>query len=83
MFFKYLIIDKGLGPIEALKESRRITTGQRWQLLLFVLILALLNILGALALFIGLFVTMPVTMIAMAHVYRGLEHKASEMTLRA
>lgn len=79
LFSNYLVVDKGLGPIEAMKESMRITKGHKWQLLLLVLAIAGINILGALALFIGLLVTVPVSMLAIAHVYRTLEHKASEV----
>jgi uncharacterized membrane protein len=79
LFSSYLIIDKGKGPIEAMKESWRITKGHKWQLLLFVLALAGLNILGFLLLLVGLLVTVPVTMLAMVHVYRKLEHAASEV----
>jgi uncharacterized membrane protein len=71
-FFNYFIVDKGLGPIEALKESARITKGNKWNLFLFGLLLVLINILGALALLVGLFVTIPTTMIANAFVYRKL-----------
>lgn len=80
LFGNYLVVDKGLGPIQAMKESARITKGHRWQLFGFVLVLVGLNILGLLALFVGLLVTIPVTILAMAHVYRTLEHKASELT---
>lgn len=79
MFATYLVIDKGLGPIEAIKESARITKGHRWKLLLFVLSVAALNILGALILFVGLFVSIPVSILALVHVYRTLEHAASEV----
>jgi uncharacterized membrane protein len=71
-FFNYFIVDKGLGPIEALKESARITKGNKWNLFLFGLLLVLIDILGALALLVGLFVTIPTTMIANAFVYRKL-----------
>lgn len=71
-FFGYLIVDKGLGPIEALKESARITKGNKWNLFLFGILLGLINILGALALLVGLFVTIPTAMIANAFVYRKL-----------
>lgn len=79
LFSNYLVIDKNLGPIEALKESMRITKGHKWQLLLLVLAVACMNILGALAFFVGLLVTVPISILAMAHVYRTLEHKASEV----
>ncbi len=71
-FFGYLIIDKGLGPIEALKKSSKITKGAKWDLFLLGILLVLINILGALALLVGLFVTIPTTMIANAFVYRKL-----------
>lgn len=79
LFSNYLVVDKGLGPIEALKESMRITKGHKWQLLLLVLAVAGLNILGALVFLVGLLVSVPVSMLAMVHVYRTLEHKASEV----
>jgi len=76
---QYLVIDRSLGPIEALKESNRITKGHKFQLLLLVLAVAGLNILGALALLVGLLVSIPVSMLAVVHAYRVLEHKANEV----
>jgi uncharacterized membrane protein len=71
-FFSYFIVDKGLGPIEALKKSSLITTGAKWDLFMLVLLLILINLLGALCLVIGLFATVPTTMMAYAFVYRKL-----------
>lgn len=67
-----LVIEKGLGPIEALKESVRLTKGHR--LALFKLSLANIgiNILGVCALVVGLFVTIPVTEMAFVDAYRKL-----------
>lgn len=81
MFFavQYLVIDKKLDPVAALKESKRITAGHKWDLFVLFIVVVLLNILGALALFIGLLVTIPVTVLAMVHAYRTLEHKANEV----
>lgn len=72
IFSTYLIIDRGMGPIEAMKESVRLTKGHRWQLFLLALSLVLLNILGAIALLVGLVVTVPVSLLAVAHAYRTL-----------
>lgn len=80
MFVAYLIVDKQMGPIDALKESWRITKGHKGQLFLFTLAVIGINILGFLALLVGLLVTVPVSMLAAVHVYRTLEHKASEVT---
>jgi len=81
MFFavQYLVIDKKLGPVAALKESKRITTGHKWDLFVLLIVVILVNLLGALALFVGLLVTIPVTILAMVHAYRTLEHKANEI----
>jgi len=71
-FFDYFIVDKGLGPIEALKKSSVITTGAKWDLFKFFGLLVLINLAGALCLLIGLFATLPTTMVAGAFVYRKL-----------
>ncbi len=71
-FVSYLIIDKGLGPIEAIKTSWKITKGNVWNLFLFGLALMGINILGALALVIGLLWTIPTSSIASASVYKKL-----------
>ena len=76
MFATYLLIDRNLGPIEAMKESVRITKGHRWQLFLLAISLVGLNILGAIALLVGLLVTVPVSLLAVAHAYRTLAGKA-------
>lgn len=76
LFVPYLVIDRELGPIEALKESARITRGFRWELVLLVLIVFVLNIAGALALLAGLLISIPVTTLALVHAYRTLEGKA-------
>ncbi len=73
MFTPYLIIDKGLKPFEAMKESMRITKGHRVNLFLLMCTVVILNILGLIVLFVGLLVTLPLSMIAVAHVYRALE----------
>jgi uncharacterized membrane protein len=71
-FVPYLVVERGLGPIEAMKESWRITKGHKWQLFLLLLALLGINLLGALALVVGIFVAVPVTMIAFTHAYRTL-----------
>lgn len=72
MFSSYLIVDKGQGPIEALKASWHMTKGHKWQLFLLVLAVIGLNILGFIALFVGLLVSVPVSMLAVVHAYRTI-----------
>ncbi len=76
-FFDYFIVDKKIGPIKALKESWKATSGSAFNLFLFFLLMALINIIGVLAMGIGLFITLPTTMIATAIVYRKLLVKKS------
>lgn len=70
--FEYFIVDKGLGPIEALKKSWRITKGSGWNLFLFILLVSAINLLGALAFVVGLLLTLPTTALAFVFVYRKL-----------
>lgn len=72
LFFSYAIVDKELGAVAALGYSSRITAGFKGELFVFGLMLVLLNVGGALALGVGLLVTLPMTMLATAHVYRTL-----------
>ncbi|HWQ19218.1 MAG TPA: hypothetical protein VN455_05515, partial [Methanotrichaceae archaeon] len=71
-FYSYLIVDKGLGTIESLKKSAEITRGASWNLALFGLMLVGINILGMLALGVGLLATLPISWLAAAFVYRRL-----------
>ncbi len=68
----FLVVDRGLGPIEAMRKSAEITRGARWQL--FVAGFALLGvmILGFMALAIGVLWAFPTVMVAGAFIYRRL-----------
>jgi uncharacterized membrane protein len=72
----YLVIDKGLWPMEALKESRRITYGYKWKLLLLGIFSVLIAIVGAICLGVGLLVAYPILIVANVHAFRTLEQKA-------
>jgi uncharacterized membrane protein len=71
-FAPYFVIDRGTGPTDSLKQSWDITKGYKWQLFLFGLALIGLNLLGLIALVVGLLVTIPVTWLAITHAYRTL-----------
>lgn len=75
-FYQYLIVDKDMNPIAALKESWRITRGSFWQLILFALAVVAVNFVGVFALGIGLLWSIPTTLLAMGWVYRRLSQKA-------
>jgi uncharacterized membrane protein len=72
-FALYLVIDRKLGPIEAMKESARLTRGNRWNLFTLIIAILLINLVGLLALVVGLFVSVPISALAMVHAYRTLQ----------
>jgi uncharacterized membrane protein len=76
MFATFIVIERELGPIDAMNESHRLTRGHKWQLFGFVLLLVLVNLLGLLALLVGIFVSIPVSTLAFVHAYRVLGGKA-------
>lgn len=71
-FFAYFIIDKGMGPVEAIKASSSLTHGVKRELFVFGALLGLINLAGMLCFLVGLLVTIPCTMLAYAYVYRRL-----------
>ena len=75
----YFVIDKGLGPIKALKASSMATTGASLSLFFFYIVCSLINLLGAFCFIIGLFATVPITVLAMADAYRQLSEQTPEL----
>ncbi len=71
-YYTYFMVDKNMGPIDALKASSAMTKNIKWKLLGFGIIAAVINILGVFAILIGLFWTVPTTMMAQAYIYRKL-----------
>lgn len=68
----YLIVDKSMGPVEAMKESARLTKGYRWRILIFTMAMPLIILLGFLALFVGSFVSYSVMFLAGVDMYKRL-----------
>lgn len=77
-FFRFLIIDRDMNAIDAIKRSGQITQGSKGHLLLFWLAAIGINILGAIACGIGLLVTIPWTYLTYSHIYRKLEYAAEQ-----
>ncbi|MDD5527802.1 MAG: DUF975 family protein [Patescibacteria group bacterium] len=78
--YRYFIVEKNAGPIEALKLSSQATKGAKWNLFLFGFICVGINILGALCLGIGLFFTIPLTWVAEVFIYRKLTSQMEPIT---
>ncbi|MDD2798904.1 MAG: DUF975 family protein [Bacteroidales bacterium] len=75
MFFSYLIIDKNYGAVESLKKSWKMTDGNFWHLILFILASFAIIILGVIALILGIFVSIPLIMMVQTLIYKKLVSK--------
>lgn len=80
--FGFFIVDRGVGPLEALTLSREATNGAKWDLFGFFIVSAVVNILGLLALLIGIFAVVPTVMIAQGFIFRSLVAKTLTATPR-
>lgn len=78
IFVSYIVVDYKMNPVDAVKKSWEMSNGYKWDLFILVIALAVLNALGALALFIGLLVTIPISMFVVARVYDILSSDESE-----
>jgi len=72
-YFVTAIVDRNLGPIEALKYSYRITTNNALSLFGLGALSVLIVLAGALALLVGLFFALPVVTLAYTLAYRFLQ----------
>lgn len=68
----YLVIEKGMGPVDALKTCWNMTKGETWNLFLYTLVVIVMNIIGALLFFVGLIITAPISLISIGYVYKKL-----------
>jgi len=69
-FVYLLIVDRKLSALEAVKTSIRAGMANFWRLAALVLLDAVLSMAGVLCCYIGVFLTMPVTLAANAMAYR-------------
>lgn len=71
-FAAYFSLDEGTGPARAIRRSAEISQGMIGEIGLFGLLIFGINLLGALCLLVGLFVTLPMSIVAHAYFYRKL-----------
>jgi hypothetical protein len=79
-FFSYSVIDKNSKPTESLKLSAELTKNVKLSLCAFGFLLTIINIAGALALLVGLFITAPLSMLSVTYVYRKLLEQTQNST---
>jgi hypothetical protein len=70
--FYYLLIDREVGIVESLSLSNKLMKGHEIQFLGLCLVLGVMNVAGALALGIGLFITIPLSLLCAAVYYLGV-----------
>lgn len=76
-FWSLFVVDRSFKGLDSLKASSQAIYGYKWDMLLFMIGWMILNLIGVLALGIGLLITIPVGMIAFAHLYVKLTTPAS------
>ena len=75
-FITYLVVDKGMSPMEAFKKSGHLTQGNRMKLFYLGLSFMGLTIVGILLAGVGLVIVWPIISLAGAYVYRKLSPKS-------
>jgi hypothetical protein len=73
LFAQYYIAENRLGFTNAFKSSWEITKGNRWKIFGFGIVAGLFNVLGLIALGVGLLITIPMTQLMYARMFRKLE----------
>jgi uncharacterized membrane protein len=68
----FLIQDRQIGFWEAMEVSRKVVTKHFWGVFLLLLMTLLLNVAGVLCCFVGIFVTLPLSFIALSYLYEDL-----------
>lgn len=68
--FSYLIVDKDMKPMEAIRESGRLMQGNKWKLFFLQLLMIAVIIIGALLLGVGMLVAIPVVTLMSVYFYR-------------
>ena len=81
-FVGFVLVDERTGPIDAIQRSWDITRGHTMNLLLLFIVLLGVNILGLCCLGVGLLISVPISGIAMAYVYRDLKPRTAPAAVR-
>lgn len=71
-FAFFVFADKRTGVWEAFQKSAQITSGVKWKLFGFWILMLLITAVGAMALLVGLLIAVPVVYFAEIYVYRKL-----------
>lgn len=78
-FYPFAIVDKEMGPIEALKYSYAITKGSTWKVFGLLVMMILILVAGLLCLVVGLIPAGALCVLAVAFTYRQLTTDKGEL----
>ena len=70
------MLDEGLAPGDAISRAAKLVQGNFGSVLGFIILAFLINLGGAILCLVGLLVTIPMTTVAAAYVYKGLKGQA-------
>ena len=76
----FFLVDRACSPWTALRLSNRVSRGHRSKLMALYLVLLLLTLLGAAFFGVGLFVTIPMALLAAAHIFVVVRTPASSQS---
>jgi uncharacterized membrane protein len=76
-FIGFVIVDERVGPLDAIQQSWDISRGYTFDLILLFILFCGINLLGVICLGVGVFVSFPVSGLALAHIYRVLKPRAA------
>lgn len=78
VFISFIAVDDTtLSGWKILKKSALMTKGSMWKIFWYSIVFGLVNLLGLICIVIGLFITVPMTKIAMAKLYDSLKEKTA------
>jgi hypothetical protein len=77
MFAPLMVVERGMGPLDAMRASWHLVAGHRWRMLGFLLVLMLVSLLGILACLVGTLITHGLVAGAFAAAYRDLLAQAA------
>jgi uncharacterized membrane protein len=77
IFAEFLVLDEGLRPMEALRQSSQMTEGHWWKLFWFSFGMTILVILSIVAFVIGFFAMSVVATLALIHIYERIKQTAA------
>jgi len=69
IFASYFIVDEKVGPLTAISKSWRLSKGNVLSLILLFVALLFINLIGLIFLLVGLLVTIPLSVFALARTY--------------